>query len=135
MALVAMGATAGAANAKVSAHFQQTTVQRGQAAVVIVTLPYASPLRVGLVLKSDAWRAERGNAPIVRAVTSVAPLVIVNPLTGAVHPSTRVSISTTGLARGTYLLALQQQRRDGKWLSYVPGLFVPHLAPVTLRIS
>jgi invasion protein IalB len=135
MALVAVGTAAGTANAKLSAQFQQTTVQRGQAAVVMVTLPYASPLRAGLVLKSDAWRAERGNATLVRAVTSIAPLVIVKPLTGAVHRSTRVSISTTGFARGTYLLVLQQQRRDGKWLSYVPALFVPHRAPVTLRIS
>jgi hypothetical protein len=135
VALVAVGIAAATASAKLSAHFQSTTVQRGQAAVVIATLPYASPLRAGLVRKSDAWRAERGNATLVRAATSFAPLVTVDPLTGAVQRSTGVSISTVGLARGTYLLVLQQQRRDGKWLTYVPGLFVAHRAPVTLSIS
>jgi hypothetical protein len=134
-ALVASGAVATAADAKLAAHFQQTKVQRGQAATVVVTLPYASQLRAGLVLKSDARRAERGSAALVRAVTSFAPLVIVNPLTGAIHRSTRVSVSTAGLARGTYLLVLEQQQRDGNWLTYVPGLFVPHRAPVTLRVS
>lgn len=134
-ALVVAGAVATAANAKLAAHFQQTMVQRGQAATVVVTLPYASRLRAGLVLTSDAWRTERGSAKLVQAVTSFAPLVIVNPLTGAIHRSTRVAIPTAGLARGTYLLVLEQQQRDGDWLTYVPGLFVPHRAPVTLRVS
>jgi hypothetical protein len=109
-------------------------VKRGQAAVVIVALPYRGPLRAGLVLKADAQRAEHGDATVVLGLRSVAPLVIVSPATGAVHPSTRVSISTGALAPATYLLVLQVRNRSGKWLNYVPGLFVPHRAPVTVRV-
>jgi hypothetical protein len=52
-----MGIAVSTASAKLSAHFQQTTVQRGQTVTVVVALPYASPLRAGLVLKSDARSA------------------------------------------------------------------------------
>jgi hypothetical protein len=134
LALLAVGIAASSASAKLMAHFQQTTVQLGQSAVVIVALPYSGPLRAGLVLKTDARRAQHGDADVVRGLTSVAPLVMISPATGAVHRSTRVSISTTALSAGTYLLVLQVRNRNGRWVSYVPGLFVPHRAPVTVHV-
>lgn len=133
IAIGTAGLTATTASAKLTAHFQRTQVVRGHAATAIVSLPYASPLRAGLVLKSKARQAEHGDATVVRAVTPFAPLVLVNPVTGRVKRTTRVSIPTAHLARGTYLLVLQEQR-VGRWLNYVPGLFVQDSATVTLRV-
>ena len=126
-ALVAVGILAATADAKLTAHFQQTRVSGGRTVAVVLTSAEASPVHAALVRRSNAWAAERGNTAVLLAIA---------PAVGFMHsvPS-RASISTQGLSRGTYLLVLRVQQPSGKWLSYVPALFVQHRTSVTLHIS